>query len=213
MFIIDFDDTLFNTHEYKNFRLAALAKLGVSEKLYWDSYEQARINDQGESSYSNKIHAEVLETHGFDYDLVFKTLEETSKPDNLSKFVFEGASSFLARLRILGRPLVLLSLGEPNSQELKVKSVGLHDYFDRVFFVEQTKIHVLRHLFTQEPEAGAWLINDKIIESQEIKHHFSSLKIVLKESLSLTTEEYDRSGLAHYKNFDEIYEHIERSEK
>ena len=32
MFIIDFDDTLFDTHSFKKARLEAVAKLGISDE-------------------------------------------------------------------------------------------------------------------------------------------------------------------------------------
>ena len=46
MFIIDFDDTLFDTHAFKHARLEAVKNLGVSEDLYWETYKKAR-NDSG----------------------------------------------------------------------------------------------------------------------------------------------------------------------
>ena len=53
MFIIDFDDTLFNTHAFKQARVEALRKLGVTEEIYKKSYQEAYNNSAGIYIYNN----------------------------------------------------------------------------------------------------------------------------------------------------------------
>ncbi len=212
MFVIDFDDTLFNTHDFKQARIADLVATGVSEKDYQETYLEAmKKNDL--FSYSNERHAELLALRGYPKEKVLAALQETTG-SRLREFLFPDTVEFMQKLQDLGHPLVLLSLGEASFQELKVKGSGVSEYFDRMFMVQDSKEHIIHELVAVggHPEE-MWFVNDKVGESLLIKNAFPNLHIVLKKSESIREEEYTQSNLPYFKTLTEIYEYIEQKNK
>ncbi len=187
----------------------ALASVGVPEAVYWETYREARNDAGGLMTYSDKRHAEALAARGFVYDLVFKQLAESVA--QAKAFLASDAISFLHFLKSTGEPLVLLSLGEPGMQEWKVRQSGIHDFFDRLFFVDAGKKQILSEL--QEAESGdcsCWLVNDKVGETKELLEAFPKLRAVLRRSDSIPITEYEESGLPYFKTLTGIQHYIER---
>lgn len=211
MFVIDFDDTLFDTHAFKRARLAAIRTLGVSEEVYWETYREARNDAGGMMTYSNERHATALAARGFSYEAILEKL--LASVAQAREFLFPDAVSFLTFLKQRGRPLILLSLGEPSMQELKVRQSGLHDFFDRVFFVNLRKKEVLLELSKITTDCDCWLINDKVQETKELLSMFPQLQAVLKQSDSIAITEYEESGLPYFKTLSGLQHYIERYDK
>ncbi len=204
MFIIDFDDTLFNTQAFKQARLEAVRALGISEELYWQTYKEA-YNINGKNTYGNQSHAQALARCGFNENAVFAALEGTTK--NLEQFLFLDTIVFLEKMKGLGEKMILLSLGEPSFIGLKVRGAGIEKYFDGVVIVDDKKANVLPSLW-REAEGDAWLINDKIDESLRLRGLSPDLKILLKRSPRWSADEYARCGLPSFANLLDIYKHI-----
>lgn len=206
MFIIDFDDTLFATHTFKRARLEAVKVLGVSEELYWQSYYTARNSANGFFTYSDERHAEVLAEQGFDKNKIFKALNEVTH-SKIKEALDSEAFNFLEGLKQFNTPMVLLSLGCPAYQELKVKNTGVDKYFDRLFMVEATKSAVLTELFANH-SGQAWFINDKPEETKELSEQFPQLKVVMKFSPNFSEEDYIKTGLPYFKTLTEILAYV-----
>ena len=98
MFIIDFDDTLFNTHAYKQARLRAMKRLGVLPELFWKTYERARTNEDGIFTYSDINHAEILGSLGFDEEKIFKALQKVT--NKLENYIFSDSGRRLRHLHL-----------------------------------------------------------------------------------------------------------------
>lgn len=207
MFIIDFDDTLFNTHAFKQVRLRALLKLGVCDSDYHETYVEA-LKNNSLSTYSNEHHADLLALRGYSKEKVLLVLEETTG-ERLHEFLFPDTVEFIQKLKTHNEPLILLSLGNPSFQELKVKGSGIHEYFDRTFMVTSSKVDVIQELIDiGEPEEDLWFINDKVDETETVVQRFPNIKVALKKSESIREEEYIKSNLPFFKTLAEIYEHI-----
>jgi hypothetical protein len=126
MFIVDFDDTLFDTRPgFRDARLKAAAGLGISPELYQETYRVARRSADNIATYSTRRHAQILAEHGFDEEQVVKELETTTTPEALSKLLYPDAHDFLKKLKSFGEPMVLLSLGDSEFQMLKVQGSGI----------------------------------------------------------------------------------------
>ncbi|MBP9731988.1 MAG: HAD family hydrolase [Candidatus Magasanikbacteria bacterium] len=212
MFVIDFDDTLFNTHAFKQARIADLVATGVSEKDYQETYLEAmKKNDL--FSYSNERHAELLALRGYTKEKVFAALQETTG-SRLREFLFPDTVEFVRKLKDTGSAVVLLSLGEASFQELKVKGSGIADYFDRMFMVQESKEFIIQELIAVgEKEEEMWFINDKVGETLLIKNRFPNLQAVLRKSESIREEEYVQSNLPYFKTLTEIYGYIEQKNR
>ena len=135
MFIIDFDDTLFETEKYKQARMMALRDFGVSEQEFWATYQEARNDESGLFAYSDERHTVMLARRGYDDEKVANLLHQATR--DAVNFLDREAPAFLIDLKTYQQPLVLLSLGDPATQEEKIKAVDLANDFDCLFlFVE-----------------------------------------------------------------------------
>jgi len=210
MYIIDFDDTLFNTQQFKQSRLEALLSMGVSEQEYWTTYEQARNDATGLFTYSDERHADMLARVGYDKARILHALQETSSPESLPTFLNDNAIQFVEQLKAHGHAMILLSLGEPAFQELKTVESGVHEYFDRTFMVDRSKHEVLRELFEHTHPREAWFINDKIAETKELADAFPEMNVVLRQSPKFENIDYIDSGFVHFEHLEEIYEYINK---
>ena len=159
MFIIDFDDTLFDTHAFKLAHFEAVKTHDVSEELFWETYKKARNDEEGNFTYSDEHHADVLAEKGFDREVMLEALQ--SVHNNMITFLNEGTIEFLEFLKEKNKEMILLSLGDRKFQELKTRESGVYDYFDRVFMVDDTKEHVLTKIFKDIKEEDVLFINDK----------------------------------------------------
>jgi len=207
MYIIDFDDTLFDTYRYKLSRMERLHTEGVSEELFWQSYKKARNNDWGAFTYSDKRHAEVLSEMGFNEEKIFQALNSVNT--HLPDFLFEDTLPFLEDIKKKNEPMVLLSLGDPETQEMKVQGSGVHRYFDRTFMVQETKEQVVQELLQHYQKKFAWFINDKVKETQLLQEKFPELIPVLHQSPAIPEEEYKNSKIPHFLTLTEILKYVE----
>lgn len=208
MFVVDFDDTLFDTQSFKEARCRALQACGVSESLFWETYRQARNSPDGLFTYSNSRHTEILAENGFDRTCILDAFERVSGDKLMASFLFKETRPFLDFLSNYHRPLVLLSLGDPMTQEMKVRGAGIHDYFDRVFFIDVGKVKVVKELMAAVHEHETWFINDKVQETKEVAKHFPSMHVVLKQPAAAADTDYIVSGWPHFKTLNEIQAYV-----
>ncbi|HLD61308.1 MAG TPA: HAD family hydrolase [Patescibacteria group bacterium] len=206
MFIVDFDDTLFDTHAFKQARLEAVKQVGVPEEIYWQTYREAR-NHSALFTYSNERHAEMLALRGFSKEVVLRALQSTTG-EKIKRFLFSDAVAFLTFLKSYGDPLILLSLGNQAMQELKVRGTKLYHYFDRVFYVDDTKEKVLQELFNRTKPDTVWLFNDKVNEVKALKDVFPQMQVALRKSDSISEDEYRAGGLPYFNSLTEIQEYV-----
>ncbi|MDD2656751.1 MAG: HAD hydrolase-like protein [Patescibacteria group bacterium] len=206
MFIIDFDDTLFDTQKFKQELASSLLSLEIGEKLFWQTYAEARILSDGTFSYSFERHASILEREGFDYKQVLDNLNKVK--EKIKFFLFEDAIYFLESLKESKQDLYLLSLGDENFQKLKVEECSISKYFKQVFFRGKDKELVVKEILAENKDTNVFFINDKIEESQKIKNDFQSIEVILKQAVTLTEEKYKKSGLKYFKTLTEIKEYV-----
>lgn len=209
MFLIDLDNTLLDTAgRFKDARIAELAKLGISRDLYEETYCAARNTADGNTVYNNKRHAEALALFGFDEKKVLEILDKLNQPENIKQFLYPDALDFLNKIKNFGEPMILLTLGNPEFQELKVKALGLEKYFDRIIFTDDSKADKVSEIMNTIFDRPVWLINDRISENLEVKKRFSEIKIVQKIYPMVAPAEYEASGMPFFNTLTEIYEYI-----
>ncbi len=207
MYIIDFDDTLLDTQKFKKERMKALLSLGVSEEIYWNSYSEARYDDENISTYCDKRHADILHyKYGFVKKEVLAKLDEVNK--KMPEILFPEVFNFLEKLKQTGDSLVLLSLGEPSFQEFKVKLSGVDKYFDRLFFVDDTKQHVIGELLEKTEDKHVWFIDNEIKQAVQMNRIYTKLRTVIKANEHVLKVKYDLARLPYFYNLLDIAEYV-----
>lgn len=209
MFIIDFDDTLFDTHAFKQARYQALVPFGVGEELFWQTYREARSTPDGIFTYSNERHAAILAMRGVgEESTLLGALQSTTTVTSLRQFLFADTIMFLTGLRRLKQPMVLLSLGDPGFQEIKVNGTGIADYFDRRYMVDESKAAVIKRVLDETHPKSVWFINDKIDETEAIIQQFPVLRPIMKPSRSVGVASCRASGFACFSTLNEILAYV-----
>ena len=206
MFIIDFDDTLFDTHAFKRARLEAMGRLGVEEELFWKTYAEARNNAAGNFVFTDERHADIIARHGFAKAEVLWALRGVN--NNLRGYFFPDATPFLEKLKQNNQKAILLSLGEENFQKLKLKGSGIENFFYRIYTVDDTKQNVMKEITRQNGDEEVWFINDKIGETKQILNLFPTVRAVLRMSKSIAEKDYMASGIPYIHSLSEIFQYV-----
>jgi beta-phosphoglucomutase-like phosphatase (HAD superfamily) len=215
MFIIDFDDTIFDTrgkNGFKEARLKALRKIGVSRELYTKTYYKSARNSIGHAVYNSRRHARELVKNGFDEKKVFQALEKTVSARILKTFLYKDTIIFLKKLKKLKQPVILFSLGEKSFQILKINKTGLNKYFDKIIIVSLPKEKTIKTIPGLKYAKNVWFINNRVDETLSVKKYSSQFKYVLKQSADIPLEDYRKSGLPYFKNLLGIYEYIRKNQ-
>lgn len=207
MFIVDFDDTLFDTQRYHRERLAIINDLGIDQDLYWKTYQECRLDDQGRFVYNEDRHAQKLSEHGFEKKDIVAKLAELK--ERAVEFLFDDAHSFLQGLKALGQPIFLLSWGAEDFQRTKkVEPSGIVKYFDQVFYTAEPKEVFLKSFLTGKDVGSVWFINDKPSETKRLADLFPSLLPVLKVSPAFPITEYTEGEFPYFQTLTEIKEYV-----
>lgn len=206
MFIVDFDDTLFDTQAFKKARVEAAKTLGISKEVFWKAYKNARNDEVGNFVYTSERHAEILGSVGFVKEQILQVFKEVDA--HAGRYIFPETIEFLKKIKAFGQPMILLSLGQPEFQYIKVKACGIEKYFDRIFMVDLEKEKVIEELQEKIYDGKIFLINDKPEETLRLKNKFPNINFILKQTDNFTEEEYRHTNLVYFKNLLNIYEHI-----
>lgn len=204
--IIDFDDTLFNTHGLKEVLSAAAGRFGFSRGEFWFTYKQARDQSPGVLNYTFVRHAEAL--HALHPAFVAPQIlqDEFENVMHNQKFVFSDAYPLLDFLKNQNKILILLSLGETAFQRKKVESSGLEHFFDRVEIVDTHKLNAIPLLVDQnEP---VYFLNDKPFETKEILANYPHWQALLRQRQDLSPVHYQESGLPCFENLSDLHTYL-----
>ncbi len=199
MFIVDFDDVLLDTMAYKESRIIALEKIGISRDLYNETYKQVYYN------YTHQAHALALSEHGFSYDAVLQILDKCLQ--NVGQFIFSDTHDFLNFLKSYKKKMILLTIGVPEIQEFKVEATGIRKYFDKIVTTIEPKEKALLK-FSSEIKNDSWFFEDKVKETLIVLGEFSQLNVVLKQGSYISEIEYEQSGLPYFKTLTEIQQYV-----
>ncbi len=199
MFIVDFDDVLLDTMAYKESRILALEKVGVSREIYNETYKQTYYN------YTHEVHALALAEHGFSHDAVLNILNECLQ--GVGQFIFSDTHEFLDFLKSYNNPMILLTIGVSKIQEFKVDATDIHKYFDKIITTVEPKEKAILK-FGSEIKNNSWFFEDKVKETLAVHRAFPQLNIVLKQGSHIQEIEYEQSGLPHFKTLTEIQHYV-----
>lgn len=207
MFIVDFDDTLFDTQAFKQERLVALRHLGVSDELYWETYKRAYNDEDGNVTYTNERHAAAFAGTDIDQNKVLEALSDISK-NRAQEFLFRDAVQFLKKLRVHNQPIILLSLGASSFQHAKVSGTNIDQHVDRVVIVDSAKEHGIADQLSGVLSEKVWLINDKIDETLRLIRLFPVMNAVLKRGPFVSEDAYKKIHVPYFDSLTDIATYV-----
>lgn len=207
MFIIDFDDTIFDTQGFHNACIQELSELGITNEHYWENYQKNRLDNQGNFIYNHDRHAKSLsELNVAEKDILdcFKRVSERAKD-----FLFSDTEDFLESIKALEKQMLLLTWGFPEFQRLKkVEPSGVEQHFDKVIYTSRPKEEEIAKFLENKEAREVWFINDKPEETLRLFLMFPQLKPVLKISPIFSEEVYKKTNLPYFKTLKELKEYI-----
>jgi FMN phosphatase YigB (HAD superfamily) len=211
MIIIDFDDTLYNTHLLVEQICVVLDTYGISRDEARATMKTAIVvGDVLHYDYSYERHIAVLEQAGHQFDathLLADLMRITVEHD----FTDAQAVECLTRFKALGQHIILLTAGNETFQRMKLNSTALTPFFDDVVVVHGDKDTVVADLPREE---HMFFINDKSPENEIVAKRFPYVTVITKHNPQKAIG--DRVPTMSLPTFDsllEIADYVEHTSK
>lgn len=172
IYIFDLDYTLLDAKRFKE-DLSSVFGMSVEEfgKSYFENFKSKGIN------YNLNSHLAILEKDGFiankeQTEGVKERFNEFMK--NIDEYLFPGAEEIIKSLKERGDELVLATFGDIEWQKLKVNSLKLKKYFDRVIYEDKSKKENKELKSLRNRGEKIIIVNDNARELNELKDVFGS---------------------------------------
>lgn len=154
--ILDLDYTLLNTATFKNAMGQSVADLGISDALFWKTYEETVRAIPGQYDYDVDRHVALLKSY------VNRPLDEAvdriiAVMNDMRAHLYPDALPFLTFLQEHGVAVALVTLGNKRWQEEKIRQLDIAGFFDNIISTEQPKEN-LKLAFLESEES--WLFID-----------------------------------------------------
>ncbi len=189
--ILDFDDTIFNTHNLMRDVCAVFSDLGFQEEQFWGAYAECK---EKAGDFNPEIIINLLnEIKPFDEIKAKKKIN--SILGNSKDFVYPDFFSFAKNFN--KKDLILLSFGEANFQRTKIKNSGVSPFFSEIIITQKNKTENLEPLCKKYSEEKIFFIDDKTKQIDEVKKIFPqiiSVKMERTQGRHINT----KSKLANY---------------
>ena len=189
--ILDFDDTIFNTHRLMRDVCAVFESLGFQEEQFWDAYVECK---KKEGDFNPKIIIDPLnEIEPFDK---IETKEKiNSILDNSKDFVYPDFFDFARSFN--KKDLILLSFATTATQKVKINNSRITEFFENIIITSRDKSEDIKPICEKYEKEKIFFIDDKASQIDNIKSKFSeiiTMKIKRPQGVDITTE----SKLADY---------------
>lgn len=204
--IIDFDNTLFDSGDFKVALASSLAPFGVSEEVFWGTYLHARDEGDGGCTYRFEKHVDLLaERVAMDRLAALAALRSVlSRAD---EFLYPDAKEFLSRLISLGVPTAILTHGDPEFQRAKLAASGVDRMVDSVVATDRKKVEVLPELIGTGNGLD-YFVNDHLDETVAVKEAHPSVIPILKRRPDQPPERYLGLRMLNFRTLSEIKDYL-----
>ena len=202
--ILDFDDTIFNTHGLMRDVCTVFNSSGFQEEQFWDAYQECK---EKAGDFNPEIIIDLL-----DKIKPFDKIEIKQKIDlildNSKDYVYPNFFSFARSFN--KKDLILLSFGEINFQGTKIENSGVNPFFSKVLITQKNKIENLKPICEKYLEEKIFFIDDKAKQIDKIKKTFPQI-ILMKMERTRGGHINIKSELADYvvKDLNEVKNIIE----
>jgi len=209
--VLDFDDTIFNTHRLMREFLEIVKKFGFTEEEFFGAYQECK---KIMGYFDPKTIIELL-NKAKPFDKVKAEKEIDLILSDLSNFVYSDFFDFVKDFK--KESLILLSFGAIDFQEIKIENSGITSYFQKVIITQRDKTEDLKNILrqTQDDKGNEgekiFFIDDKTVQVDNIKNKFPeiiTMKLKRPQGVDIMTD----SKITDYtvKNLNEVKEIIFR---
>lgn len=161
--VLDFDDTIFNTHFLMHGIAAIFKEAEFTEKEFFEAYQKCkkRVGD-----FDKKILINFLsELKSFDKKKVDEDIDSIISKS--SDFVYSDFFNFVNNFN--KKDLILLSFGTTDFQGMKIKNSGIASYFQEVIITQKDKTENLKNVLKKDESEKIFFIDDKAKQVDIIK--------------------------------------------
>ncbi|GEM_PF-912704 len=170
IYVFDLDYTLLDTKRFKE-DLSSVFGMSVEEfsESYFENFKSKGLN------YNLNKHLAILEKDGFiaskeQAEEIKKRFKEFMK--NIDEYLFPEAEKIIKSLKERGNELALATFGDTEWQRLKINSLKLKKYFDKVIYEDKSKKENKELKALGNLGEKIIIINDNARELNELKEVF-----------------------------------------
>lgn len=199
--VLDFDDTIFNTHRLFNESVKIFERFGFTEKEFQDAYQKCK---EKVGDFDLEIIANLI----FGFNNLKPDKKKIKEEMNIlfgraSDFVYSDFFSFINNFN--KKDLILLSFGTTDFQGMKIENSGIASYFQEVIITQEDKTKNLKNILQQSQDdknedERIFFIDDKAEQIDKVK----------KELPQIITMKMERPQGGHLKTKSKLTDYVVR---
>lgn len=204
--ILEFDHTLFDNIRFKKELSGSLNNLGVNSEIFWQTYPRARNTEDGTATYRLERHIELLQSYTNRskeemLDVMQRVLE------NSNSYLYSDTLDFLNRMLSLNINMTLLSFGNPDFQQEKVKASGVEWFFKDIHFTDQKRTDTLYSLFGAV-QPRMFFLTSKLEEIGNVVSLFPHVIPIIKRRNDIPLLTYRDAGHLNFEHLREVRDYL-----
>lgn len=202
-YYLDFDYTLFDTHSFREELYKILEKNGL-DKTYLAITPEMKANGQKLLNIK-ELFKSLSETKNIPLNNFIEPLEELySRCDEL---VYGDTVEFLNYLKSKKHKLHVLTWGEKEFQDEKLKASKLYEYFDEIIYAEQ-----LKYTLDIDYENGIF-IDDSVRDLEGLYNRNAKQVFRIKRKNGKNSDkELNIKEILEFETLKELQEYLEKQE-
>lgn len=168
--ILDFDDTIFNTHRLFNDFLNIFLKAGFLKKEFLDNYQETKKR----TGYLNLEMASDLLFHKTKISNQKSVKKETENiSSRMKQFVYPDFFIFAKNFN--KNNLILLSYGNSKFQNRKIEKSQIIPFFSEIIIAPKDKIETIKVISQKYKKEKLFFIDDKAEQVDSVKEKFPQI--------------------------------------
>ena len=180
IFLIDFDDVLFNTKKFREDMIMLFSKFGVTREVFYETYKDFPVkhrNNKLEIYDPEKQFRKIKKQFNLDTEKLKKEFYKLVFHSH--KYVFSDVKKFLEKFK--DEKLYIISYGKNNLQRLKIMYSGIDDCFQKIIITNESKEEAVPILFKNRKieKREIFFFDDRARFVDGIKKKYPSIKTFL----------------------------------
>lgn len=202
---IDFDNTIYNTHQLREEIVRVFGAHGVAPAVVRETFDPAIHGVSGTFyNYTLEQHVELVEEKGFAVPHV-EVLEQLRGLLE-EKRSMPGAEEFLTYLRARTNTMILLTAGNEEFQQKKILSSGLESFFDEMKIVNGEKEKFVGSI--HKTGDNDLFVNDNLKQNSTVKSQFPEIMVLTLVHPKYTKEELEATQLPYFYTLKDVQEYV-----